>query len=134
MTISHRSLRISDLLLLKFFKLYIAFLIDIIDNIIMYSLYSLYYVTRTSTNGSEVYRSRDTDRDTWQIALKFVAFGWRKMALKKVLTFHSEFRFYGKKIRKIIKKFYYSDEFLNRFLCFLKESHEAWVFKDILLE
>ena len=39
-TISHRSLRISDLLLLYFF-FYLAFLIDIhiIDNIITYSLY-----------------------------------------------------------------------------------------------
>ena len=43
---------------------YFAFLIDKIDNIITYSLYSLYYVTRTSTNGSAVDWSCDTDRDT----------------------------------------------------------------------
>ena len=33
MTISHRSMRISDLLLLQFFNFCFAFLIDIIDNI-----------------------------------------------------------------------------------------------------
>ena len=42
------------------FFFYFAFLIDIIDNIITYSPYSPYYVTRTSTNGSAVYWSRDT--------------------------------------------------------------------------
>ena len=65
-TISHRSLRISDLLLLYFLNFYFAFLVDIIDNIITYGLYSPYYVTRTSTNGRAVYWSCDTDRDTWQ--------------------------------------------------------------------
>ena len=62
--ISHRSLRISDLFLLKLFNFHFAFLIDIIANIITYSLYSPYYVTRTSTNGSAVYWTCDTDRDT----------------------------------------------------------------------
>ena len=60
MTISDRRLRISDMLLLYFFYFYFVFLIDIIDNIIMYSLYVPYYVTRTSTNGSAVYWTRDT--------------------------------------------------------------------------
>jgi len=55
MTISHRSLRISGLLLFFFF----AFLIDINDKIITYSPYCPYYVTRTSANGSAVYWSRD---------------------------------------------------------------------------
>ena len=47
-TISDRSLRISDLLLLQFF--YLAVLLDIVNNIITYSTYSPYYVT----NGSAV--------------------------------------------------------------------------------
>ena len=38
MTISHRSLRISDLLLLSFLNFYFSLLIDIIDNIPTYSL------------------------------------------------------------------------------------------------
>ena len=45
MTISHRSLRISGLLLSQFFILHFAFSIDVIDNIITYSPYSPYYVT-----------------------------------------------------------------------------------------
>ena len=53
-TISHRSLRISGLLLNNFF--YFAFLIDIIDIIIRYCPY---YFTRTSANGSAVYQSRN---------------------------------------------------------------------------
>ena len=56
-TISHRSLRISGLLLLQFLNFYFAFLID---NIITYSLYSPYYVSKTSANGNAVYWSRDT--------------------------------------------------------------------------
>ena len=43
-TISHRSQRISDLLMLQFFNFYLSFLIDIIDNIITYSLFSPYYI------------------------------------------------------------------------------------------
>ena len=44
------------------FNFYFALLIDIFDNIITYSPY---YITRTSTNGSAVYWSRDTrDNDT----------------------------------------------------------------------
>ena len=66
-TISHRSQRISDLLMLQFFNFYLSFLIDIIDHIITYSLYSPYYVTRTSTNGNAVHWSRNTDRDTWPV-------------------------------------------------------------------
>ena len=46
MTISHRSLRISGLLLSQFFILHFAFSIDVIDNIITYSLYSPYCVTK----------------------------------------------------------------------------------------
>ena len=46
------------------FNFNLAFLIYIIDNIITYSLYRSYYVTRTSTNGSAVYWSRDTHNDT----------------------------------------------------------------------
>ena len=53
-TISHRSLRISDLLQLLFFNFYFAFLIGTIDDIITYSLYIPYYVTRTSANSSLV--------------------------------------------------------------------------------
>ena len=45
--VSHRSLRISSLLIFEFFILYFEFLIDIIDNIITYSPY---YVTITSAN------------------------------------------------------------------------------------
>ena len=52
--ISHMSLIISGLLLLYFF-LHVAFLLDIIDN----SPYSPYYVTGTSANDSAVYWSRD---------------------------------------------------------------------------
>ena len=65
-TISYRSLRISDLLLLKIVIFYFALFIGIIDNSITYSLYSVqspksqYYVTKTSSNGSAVYWSRDT--------------------------------------------------------------------------
>ena len=57
-TISHRSLRISGLLLLKFFNFNLVFLINIIGNIITYSPY---YITQTSANGSAVLLSRDTD-------------------------------------------------------------------------
>ena len=53
MTISHRSLRISGLLLFFFI------LIDINDKIITYSPYCPYYVPRTSANGSAVYWSHD---------------------------------------------------------------------------
>ena len=61
MTISHRSnLRFAPVIT---FYLNFAFLIDIIDNINMYSLYSPYYAPRTSTNGSAVYWSCDTDGD-----------------------------------------------------------------------
>ena len=46
-------------------------LIDTIDNIITYSLYSPYYITRTSTNGSAVYWSRDTrDNDTARLLVQ----------------------------------------------------------------
>jgi len=64
-TISLRSLRISDLLMLSFFNFNFSFSIDIIDNIIAYSPCKPYYVTITSANGSAVYWSRDTDIVTW---------------------------------------------------------------------
>ena len=67
MTISHRILRISDLLLLKFFIFYFALYRDIIANIIMYSLYSPYYVTRTFTNVSAVSLSRVSVCITWPV-------------------------------------------------------------------
>ena len=50
-TISHRSLSISDLLLLKFYNFYFAFSIDIIDNISTYITISMSRVSRDQFTG-----------------------------------------------------------------------------------
>ena len=77
-TISHRSLRISGLLLLYFLFIF-CILIDKIDNIITFSTYSPYYVTRTSANGSAVYWSRDFRlyHGTMILHYHWLKFWWR---------------------------------------------------------
>ena len=65
-TISHRSLRISGLLLFNFFNFYFAFLIDIIDNIITYSPYSPFYVTRTSATSHNTNGNKNETIITWR--------------------------------------------------------------------
>ena len=78
MTISHRSLRISGLLLFFFI------LIDINDKIISYSPCCPYYVTRTSANGSAVCWSRDTYRRNLSVTLIIINWNiWCSEALKQ---------------------------------------------------
>ena len=80
--ISHRSLRISGLLLLYFFNFNFTFWIDTIDNIITYSPYSPYYVTKiTSANDSSVSLSRGTNRNHVTSILHFhwLKYWWHNM-------------------------------------------------------